>query len=51
VHEVWYFREKAGMAELLGAEARATQMTATTAVITKGLISRVRYFITISPPE
>jgi hypothetical protein len=52
VQDVWYFREKAGMAELFGAEARTTPISATTAVNTKRLTSRVlRYFITINPPE
>jgi hypothetical protein len=31
VQDVWYFREKAGMAELLGAETRTTQTNAKTA--------------------
>jgi hypothetical protein len=50
VHEVWYFRENAGIAEVFGTDANITQRTITTAVIlAKILVSRTRLFMTDPP--
>jgi len=51
VQEVWYFRENAGMAELLGADANTDESTTKAATTAKKLLSRVWYLITIDPPE
>jgi hypothetical protein len=51
VQDVWYFLEKAGIAELLGAEARTTQAIATVAAKAKRLRSILRLFITMIPPR
>jgi hypothetical protein len=50
VQEVWYLRENAGIAELLGADAKATQTRITTTLILAMILaSRARLFMTDPP--